>query len=607
MRGVRSLGREGRRDGPGPTGARRGPASAMSASFRAVATVGVGVLSACFPGPGAAPDAGPASGPPAIRIDGEMGDWDRVPVLQEDLADPEGAPRVDLDALWAADDPAWLYLALEVGEPLNLQAMPGTTRLLLDTDGDPATGATVLGVTGVELEVRMSFRPEEGGREYGAGFAVFVHGPAGPGDAGTRDPAAEAVAGAAAGPLRRLNPYDVAVTALPTHSAERFELRLARRLPAELGGGLLDGRIRMGVVAESSPPDTGGGAAAGNGDRGDGDAGDEPLRDDLATVPYDFRTSPGPDPFRPTLEPLARPADPEVFRVATWNVGEGSFRTPEDHARILAALGPDVILLDEVYGEVDDEALAAFFAWPGLAALGEWRWAVSRGGGRQKTVVAARDRGLRQVPEMVEVRYAPGTLEALGGAFPAPFDRMLTVEGQVQMSATGAWVEVLPGREVLFVPVDLQSMGWDGSPHDVLRLLQAQTILRHVRRASAGVEGGAAVVIAGDLNLVGSRAPLDALRAGVPRGIGPLDDARLTRLDAATPVTWRNRPQALFGPGRLDFTLFTERRLEQVSGFVFATDGLTEAQLDSLGLDREVSARTSDHLVMVADLRLKQP
>ena len=77
-----------------------------------------------------------------------------------------------------------------------------------------------------------------------------------------------------------------------------------------------------------------------------------------------------------------------------------------------------------------------------------------------------------------------------GARTPRPRARLMIAaalaeaEAEGGVSATGAWVT--PGeREILFVPVDPQSAGYDGSPRDRLRELQARTLNRAVS-AGAG-------------------------------------------------------------------------------------------------------------------------
>jgi hypothetical protein len=546
----------------------------------------------------------------SIQLDGDLSDWAGVDPLQEDLSDPADETRIDLRALHAWDDPAWLYLSLEVGDQLNLQGMPGTVYLLIDVDANPATGATMWGVDGVELEYVLSRRIPRSGSdslpEYGGGFEVYLR----------SDDVTRYEFGSPPPPFI-VTLEQAGIAALPTHSADRFEVRLRRDLSELPGSPVLGDQIRIALVAESSPrrESTAGGASGSEPDT-EGASGGKEAEDDtreiLLPALYTFRSTPGPDPVPPTLAGFDPPTDPATFRVATWNVGEGSFRSPGDHARILAAVRPDVILLDEVYDGISDEELADFFASPGLAALGEWSWTVSVGGGRQKTLVAARGRAVRPLLTMREVAYAPGALEALKVQVPEPFHRALDYEARVNMSATGAAVEVVPGASVVFVPVDLQSAGYDGSPQDVLRLLQAQTLGRHIRglvetRGSFDPAGTYRLVVAGDLNLVGSRAPLDVLLNGRGSPFGALVTAHLPRLDDGTPITWRGRHPNPFAPGRLDYTLYSGETLEQVGGFTFSTDFLTERQLAEVGLERPTSASTSDHLVMVTDLRLRNP
>lgn len=510
----------------------------------------------------------------SVVLDGQLEEWVAVPPLVEDDLDPTDGPAIDLDRLAAADDPAWLFLRLQVGRAMNLQAMAGTVTLLVDADGDPATGGSVDGMTGVEFAVDLSPRPDPANQEYGAGFALRLP------DGSTP------------------TPYDVGVASLPTYAADDFEMRLLRSPRGDLPP--LGPVVRLGVVARADASDT---TAA---------PGTTEIVDRLRATAYRFATARGADPFQPELDLLA-PPPPGAFRVATWNVGSEGFRRVDGFAAILARAGPDIVLLDEVYGDVTPSDLEAFFAHPAMAELGEWAFALSLGGGRQKTVVAARNRGLRQEPSMAEVAYAPGVMQALRLQVPERFHDALALEERINMSATGAWVEVdpegAPGREVLFVPVDLQSAGWEGSPQDVLRLLQAQTLVRHMRQATSGAATGdhpPAVVLAGDLNLVGGRSPLDTLLADRRNPYGPLVAAELPRLDEASWATWQSERQALFGPGRLDFTLYAAESMEQIGGFVLGTSGLSDEELGALGLTREQAHEAAeDHFPLIVDLRLR--
>lgn len=289
-------------------------------------------------------------------------------------------------------------------------------------------------------------------------------------------------------------------------------------------------------------------------------------------------------------------------RVAQLNVSEGSFLSNrEGFARILGAIAPDVILLDEVTGAVSPNALENFFALKPLSDLGAWRFVLGQGGGRQRTVVAARDREIRAAASMRRVSYADGALEALNGISDAGFDRLLEWEAERDLSATGAWVEV-SGQDVLFVPLDLQSAGWVGSPQDRLRTLQAQTIHDHILTESG--RNGRPVVIGGDLNLVGSLDPLLTLIQGLDVDGSDLAPVDAPRIGERTYVTWRNA-RGLFAPGRLDFLFVPDAVATVTNSFVFGTEDFDPEMLRRLNLERELSASISDHLVVTVDLSFR--
>jgi hypothetical protein len=366
---------------------------------------------------------------------------------------------------------------------------------------------------------------------------------------------------------------------LPTWSATRFELRIARSGAAD-GFARLGQQVRIQLVFADQAV----------------------IQSRMAPVRYAMRTPFGPDPRTRPVEAIPPKASGSV-RVAHWNVSHERFRGSARHARLLAAVQPDVVLLDELYGDVSDADLTAFFAEPQLAALGQWHWVLAQSGGRQKTLVATRDRGIRAAPSMARVEFAPGALDHLRASVPEYFRGTLVVEEADQVAATGAWVDV-GGLEVLFVPLDLRSAGYHGSPHDAVRLLQARTLRAAILRELDGRP--APVVIAGDFNPVGAFTPVAELMRGLDVDGGDLQLADNPRLGEATLVTWRNPEAALFGPGRLDLALYPDAALERSGGFVFASDDLTTATAASLGLVQADSALASEHLIVVTDLRLRR-
>ena len=105
----------------------------------------------------------------------------------------------------------------------------------------------------------------------------------------------------------------------------------------------------------------------------------------------------------------------------------------------------------------------------------------------------------------------------------------------------------------------------------------------------------------GDINLVGSRTPIDILKRELDS-----DETDLTIAD--TPVhgdgaiyTWRN-PKDRFSPGRLDFLLYSDGSLSVVNAFVLDTTRLADEVLNESGLDL-AATNSSDHLPVVIDIK----
>jgi len=212
---------------------------------------------------------------------------------------------------------------------------------------------------------------------------------------------------------------------------------------------------------------------------------------------------------------------------------------------------------------------------------------------------------------MGRIGYRPGALESwlrAVGDEPevpgmAPPSVLARAEAEGGLSATGAWVTV-DGRDILFVPVDLQSAGYDGSPRDRLRELQART-LNEAIAVALGDRPGAGLVVAGDLNVVGSVRPLDELRRGLGIGGHDLVVARLERLRDRSLATWRSTwGEDPFSPGRLDYLMYRGAVLEAERAFLFDAADMSASARDALGI-LESDTEKSDHLPLVVDFGVK--
>ena len=543
----------------------------------AVATIAV---AACAPDPATSPA-------PPIWTDGAFEDWAAVPATVTDpLGDvPPGSP-VDLGAVSVRDDPRFIHLLIDLGDTVTVQGMPGTIEVVLDADGDRATGGSYGGVDGADVAVVLSRQSEPTADRHGAGVGVRRIGEGVPDDIESAS--------------------TVGLLVSPTHSSDRFEVRLDRlRMRADRfaeqpdGAGAGDERLR--------PPETGAGTVL-TGRLRYLRAG--AVVDETPLFAHALTTTPGGDP--PLLDADVVARTPNTLRVVTWNVSDGNFRDrPEAFQRVLAALAPDVVLLDEVYADVTTSDLARF--GEGLGGDGEssWNWWLAAGGGRQRTAVAARGLELRGDEDLARVDHEPGALarwlREVGDVpesprMPPP-SALAGSEADGGLSATGAWVTV-DGQDILFVPVDLQSAGYDGSPRDRLRELQARTLNRAVAAVLAN-RPDAGLVIGGDLNLVGSARPLAQLRSGIDADGDHLEVARLERLRDRSLATWRStRARDPFSPGRLDYILYRGAVLQIERAFVFDAADLSPVALQVLGV-REPDTLESDHLPLVVDFRVR--
>jgi endonuclease/exonuclease/phosphatase family metal-dependent hydrolase len=167
----------------------------------------------------------------------------------------------------------------------------------------------------------------------------------------------------------------------------------------------------------------------------------------------------------------------------------------------------------------------------------------------------------------------------------------------------------------------------DPEKFDAVRQQQSDALAAWIR--DARTPGGkidlpenTAIVVTGDLNIVGSFQPVETLLAGdiqdeakygadfVPDWDGtPLADARpLHNLTGTDDWTWRNDNDR-FPPGRLDFVLYTDSVFEVVQAFALDTTAMTEEDLRAAELEKfdvcvDNEGKHYDHIPLVVDFRV---
>ncbi|HRQ71820.1 MAG TPA: endonuclease/exonuclease/phosphatase family protein [Phycisphaerales bacterium] len=348
---------------------------------------------------------------------------------------------------------------------------------------------------------------------------------------------------------RTLSHADLDLLVAPTHAAEWYELRLSRILPDGLprAGLASDGRASGMIVLHDA-----GGQVAG-----------------------------WSDPFTVALAPAARephlgdadlPRKPRgAVRIVSWNVEHAApMRNAGPFANAILALEPDVVLVQEWTLETPGQLRGWFTA--SLPASDGRPWHTHLGDGW----------GVAIVSKHPLEPLGPTRLELPGHEAPVRF--------------IGA-IAHTPSGPVALASIHLKCCGGADGPEDAQRNAEARLINATLADALTGVQHGA-LVIAGDVNLVGRRKPLDTLAAGLASGGGNLAIAAPRVLGDAAYYTWSD-PGTEFSPGRLDFALVGGGRI--VNAFVLDTARLSDAALERIGLDRTDTA-ASDHRPLVIDV-----
>jgi endonuclease/exonuclease/phosphatase family metal-dependent hydrolase len=491
--------------------------------------------------------AAPALAAPPVVLDGAFDDWRDVPIL---LVDPADATRaeVDLGAVAVSSDDRFVHLLLDFGREVNVQKLDGRLLLLLDADGSEGTGREEHGLRGTDAVITFTAPPTGSGREaMGVGLALTA------GAEGTDAPA--------------LSPYDAGLTLAPTYASPRIELRIERMGSLRPGAApLFAGRRFSGKLVFTD-------AAGAVIDETAPFAADLPPRGGSARPP------------EPATDPLVRASGTDL-RVVSWNVEFASIvKEPDAALRVLAALDPDVVLLQELTDDAPAAELEELFSRlpsrPGRQPATPWRAVIGRPGGDLRSGVMSR------LP-----------MTASGHAEPI----LQQSQGDRSVRTAAAVVEV-DGARVLVVSAHLKCCGRMGDRSDQTRGEEVAAIGAALRRAIAGGEADA-IVIGGDLNLVGGRGPLDALVRGNDADGSDLAVASPFQLDGRSNATWSD-PRQPFVPGRLDYLLYGDVALVATGAFILDGEDVAERWRRASGLEPTDVAQVSDHMPVVLDLAVR--
>ncbi|MFN0132109.1 MAG: endonuclease/exonuclease/phosphatase family protein [Phycisphaerales bacterium] len=432
------------------------------------------------------------------------------------------------------------YLYFRVGvenQQMPIQASTETLSLWLDADGNAETGQ----------------RMEKPADAAGMGVDLVVEFSPRRAD-GTLGRGVSGYSIDASGNKSPVTQGQIGLVCSPTVGSAQYEMRMARRTDeASAAEKVLAGEARtakaMFVIADGSGKVTG------------------------WSDPESFAMpASGDGPARASaMLPAKRPG---TIRVVSYNVLKSALMTNDaPFRRVFQVLQPDVILLQEWDA---DEATAR--AWFSAMVTGNADWH-ARSTGKDVVIVA------------------PYPIEPLG---------LDGIMADVPEGSTAAPVRYIAGvvktplGDVAASSVHLKCCGTAGSSEDIKRLAEARAI-QAAMRDGMGNAGPRLRVIGGDLNLVGSLTPLDAIRIGLDADGTELMVAPTRVVGDSAIYTWSDA-KSEFPTGRLDYILFSDSTADVVNAFVFDTSRLDDASLARLGLDRGDTG-ASDHLPVVVDLK----
>jgi len=461
-----------------------------------------------------------------------------------------GKPVITLDGQFndwpehvgAIADADWVYFHATVeGAVAPLQAAPETLALWLDADADVKTGATMpipaAAGNGVDLVVEFSPQDPQHPGQTKSGVAAFALG--------------------AQGAAIPLGSGQIGLAAAPTFASTAYEIRISRHIdsaaaPALAGALQSRGRARVLFVLKD-----GSGKIVGWSD------------------PETF-SKPAASPVAPKTD-RGIPAKPAgSIRIVSYNVLKSKLASePNTFARLFQVLDADVILAQEWNADA-----ATATAWFTAIVTGAHAWNARAAAG--DVVIVS--------PFPIDP-LGPDALtldSGSGGGEKEPAVRF--VAGLVKT----------PAGLIAVGTAHLKCCGTAGSVEDKTRIAQAAAINRAMKAALDSAKP-ALRVFAGDFNLVGTRAPLETLRAGLDTDGSDLAVADPQRFGDAAYYTWADA-RTEFPPGRLDFALYSDASAQVVQSFVVDTSLFSTKALARMGLDAGDTG-ASDHLPVVVDLK----
>ena len=284
-----------------------------------------------------------------------------------------------------------------------------------------------------------------------------------------------------------------------------------------------------------------------------------------AATDFEIRVDKAEHPFPKKDFNLAPQGD---FRVVSWNVQFGNLLEDKERgSRILKALKPDVLLLQELDGNDTPEILTAFLS---STLGGSWHVALTE------------SRGTERHHQLRSAIASKSNLHSSEHINSGSWRQLKAIFSTINCEK----------KPVNFVSLHLRCCGGPTGEAEEQRQSESKAIQKFIDSHQSP-----RFVIAGDWNLVGTTKPLEIVQ-----------NNQLSIVDAYQPdgllnATWSDTSSS-FTPGRLDWMLFSSKTLEVVNCFILETSDFSPDTLIANDLLAEDTATLSDHLPLVADFNI---
>ncbi|MCG8408321.1 MAG: endonuclease/exonuclease/phosphatase family protein [Phycisphaerales bacterium] len=307
---------------------------------------------------------------------------------------------------------------------------------------------------------------------------------------------------------------------------------------------------------------------------------DRPVSSDLRVVTYNVHW----DSIFPDDDPNNHP-----FR---------SFDKVDEFRRVIVALNPDIMCLQEINGDRNPQDIADIFDQVLPLSGGQWQAMI----GHSNVIVS------RYPLSMMAEHTVPAGQRAQAMA-------LVDLPNETYLS------------DIYLINEHYRCCG--GVDNDPQRQQQSDAVVNWMRDARSPGEfislpEDTPIVVLGDFNIVGGPGPLDTLLCGNISDEGTYGNDSPPDWDGTCNVdvhpmhngagsddyTWRN-DNSNFDPGRLDYITFSDSLIMAVHDFVLNTTLMSPSDLNAVGLQQfDVVLNPPghfDHLPLVVDFRFAQP